>query len=391
MKTILFISHDASRSGAPIILLNLIKWLKKYKNVSAQILLLENGPLFSDFNSVGDVYIYKKEFITRDKNQNIFIRILNKYIRSGNGTNESIFTIISQKKISLIYSNTVASNWVLPDVKKVIKAPVINHIHEMYTSIVTFYPDMLSNEIIKNINHFLFVTDLNLKMIQENYHISQEKTTIVSEFVDISKIKNSFHPNLNYLQNGCLEKMTVYSCGKMSFRKGKDYFFEVVKKIAFEFPDKQIEFVWLGEIDHEYVKYIDLDFEINRVRKNYKVIEPVLDPIRILKDFDLMILLSREDPFPLVVIEAAALGKPVIIFKNASGVQNSLIYGEHQIVKYGNVDQVVENILNYYSNPQLIKTTGEQNAHNSESFDINFIGEKISLCINSLIENERVN
>ena len=151
-----------------------------------------------------------------------------------------------------------------------------------------------------------------------------------------------------------------------------------------------LEFVWLGEIDHEYVKYIDLDFQMKNKNINFTIIESVLDPINIVKDFDLMLLLSREDPFPLVAIEAALLGKPIILFGNASGVENTLIYGEHQISEYGNVDEVINKVINFYENPQLIAITGEENHQNAQKFDINIVGEKINDCINSLIKKNQI-
>jgi glycosyltransferase involved in cell wall biosynthesis len=390
MRNILFVSHDASRSGAPIILLNLIIWLKINKNVNPVILLLEAGPLYSDFVSIGEVFVYEKEVKRSFKKQNFLIRFLKRCIYKENVEYESMLSKIHKKDICIIYSNTVSSNWVLPEIKKVIDVPVLNHIHEMYTSIVTYYPEMLSDEIKKNINHFLFVTDLNLKNILANYQIPQEKSTIISEFIDISKIDRLILSKKEFKQKEETEKMTVYSCGKMSFRKGKDYFFEVVKTIAFEFPEIQLEFVWLGEIDHEYVKYIELDFQMNGKEKNFKIMDSVLDPINAVKNFDLMLLLSREDPFPLVAIEAAILSKPIIIFQNASGVENTLIYGEHQISEYGNVGQVVNKIINFYQNPHLMEITGKENHQNAQKFDINIVGEKINVCINSLITKNKI-
>ena len=40
---ILFISHDAGRTGAPLLLLNMLKWLKGNRDLSFEVLLMKDG------------------------------------------------------------------------------------------------------------------------------------------------------------------------------------------------------------------------------------------------------------------------------------------------------------------------------------------------------------
>ncbi len=51
-KKVLFISHDASRTGAPIVLLNLLKWFKTNTDIPFQILLKKGGVLEPDFKAI---------------------------------------------------------------------------------------------------------------------------------------------------------------------------------------------------------------------------------------------------------------------------------------------------------------------------------------------------
>src|SRR5258708_32684748 len=55
---VLFVSHDASRTGSPIVLLTLQRWLRANVDIEIQTLLLEGGPLQSDFASVGGVHLF---------------------------------------------------------------------------------------------------------------------------------------------------------------------------------------------------------------------------------------------------------------------------------------------------------------------------------------------
>ena len=68
-RKILFISHDASRSGAPLTLLALIKAIKaNHPEIEAHLLLLDKGVLYDDFCRYTSV-------IQLHKKKNIFLRI----------------------------------------------------------------------------------------------------------------------------------------------------------------------------------------------------------------------------------------------------------------------------------------------------------------------------
>ena len=57
MKKILFISHDAHLAGAQILLLNLLKWIKKYHSqVEFDVLLAGEGVLTADFEKLTNVF-----------------------------------------------------------------------------------------------------------------------------------------------------------------------------------------------------------------------------------------------------------------------------------------------------------------------------------------------
>ena len=53
---VLFISHDASLTGAPLVLLNLLRWLKRNRPFGLRILVgTSNGHLFPEFEAIGRV------------------------------------------------------------------------------------------------------------------------------------------------------------------------------------------------------------------------------------------------------------------------------------------------------------------------------------------------
>src|SRR5438067_2390675 len=51
-KKILFIGHAASRSGAPILLLQFLAWLKAHSDLTVDAMVVNDGPLLGDMRSV---------------------------------------------------------------------------------------------------------------------------------------------------------------------------------------------------------------------------------------------------------------------------------------------------------------------------------------------------
>src|SRR4051812_25390433 len=55
----LFISHDASRTGAPKVLLHLVSWLRTNLDFPCVVLLGRGGPLQPDFEAVAPTYVWR--------------------------------------------------------------------------------------------------------------------------------------------------------------------------------------------------------------------------------------------------------------------------------------------------------------------------------------------
>jgi len=53
-KKVLFIGHDASRTGAPLLLLELIKWLTSNSSVKPSVLLKQGGELEAEYEVATD-------------------------------------------------------------------------------------------------------------------------------------------------------------------------------------------------------------------------------------------------------------------------------------------------------------------------------------------------
>ena len=112
---------------------------------------------------------------------------------------------------------------------------------------------------------------------------------------------------------------TVAMCGTASVRKGTDLFFRLAEGL----PD--IQFLWIGtwfpKEARDNPAYADFT---KGLAPNLFVTGLTDNPYAYLNLCDLFVLTSREDPNPLVVAEAIALGKKVVGFAETGGSKTFL-------------------------------------------------------------------
>ena len=362
MKKILFISHDASRTGAPIVLLNLINWINKNTSKEIIILLKDTGPLLKEFQKIAPTFIWNhpRNNFTKFK---LINKLFNLFSNCDFDLNQiKILKLIKKKNIDIVYSNTVASHDLVKLLKNEIDIPTISHIHEMKYSIESFYSYSVQTNIINTIDKFITVSKLADSHFKQLTN-SNINTDIINEFVDMSMFKN---PTINKeefsKELGLVDNFIVGACGVGSFRKGIDIFIELSrvfqKKHANELLGVVENIIFCG---------------VQKYPQNYFNL------------FDVFALTSREDPFPLVAIEAASLGKPIICFENASGIPELMDGKGGFVVPYMNIDEMMNKIIKLYENKEMYGIFSNEIKERSLKYDVNIIAPKINALIDQIL------
>jgi len=104
---ILFISHYAARTGAPILLLRLIEQIKIYSNLEILILLKNDGALKEDFEKLGKTFIWNSN-LKGDTSPGL-LKIIKKKLGIRSPTNKEKFKEETLREIKefLVRVNTV--------------------------------------------------------------------------------------------------------------------------------------------------------------------------------------------------------------------------------------------------------------------------------------------
>lgn len=130
------------------------------------------------------------------------------------------------------------------------------------------------------------------------------------------------------------DEIVIGCCGSVESRKGTDLWLEAAELVREALPGTALRFVWIGEVT---------DSDLAVVRPDVTFLGPSTNPYPVMRRFDLATLPSRDDPFPLVVLESMLLGRPVVAF-DVGGVAEQVGDGGI-IVPAGDVTAFAEAVI----------------------------------------------
>lgn len=355
-KNILFITHDASRTGAPILLLNFINWMKNnHPEYNIYTLISSSGELIPEFQKIS------KEAFFPYKYFNFKLNELNTLVQKRN--TRKVLKKINSMKWDFIFSNTIVNGKVLENINT-LNIPVFSYIHELeYT--IDFYDQ--TNQVegtIKKTDFFICGSQTVQRcLIQKFGKVNAQNSSVVNSFADIQNniIDFSIKKNLKQQLNIPEDSFVVGMVGAFSWRKGEDIFTEV----AFLNNEENIHFVWIGINNEARLNQIKTD--IDRVNKtvNLHLMPPSADYLRYYHMFDCFFLSSREDPYPLVMLEATSFGLPVIYFNNSGGAHEFLKDNYSFEIEFYDLQQVLQTIHYLKNNKKEIQENSQQLRENT--------------------------
>lgn len=367
MKKVLFISHNATRSGAPIFFLNLITWLKENKAVVPYILLVDGGALELPFRTLGPTWVWQ-DFHGK---ANIKERIAGKISRKLKGSlyHERILRTIKKEQIELIYANTIVATKLASKFKAVLHIPSLLHLHEMSFSASHYYPEFIQEKYIKQFNSYIAITSSVQKFLTTSLNVKEKDIFIIPPFFEIN--------NREFIKTK--ENQFVIGCsGLANWRKGIDLLPTLIAHLYYNSMLEGLKFVWVGPIEEDVKEKIYYELSLIDCEQFLVFTGAVLDPENYYSTFDVMCLLSREDPFPLACLEAASLGIPLICFENTGGMADFIKNGESGfVVPFLNFQKLAEKITYFRINKEEREEFGRAAAIEASRYTIDNIADQI--------------
>ncbi|MGA2243453.1 MAG: glycosyltransferase family 4 protein [Verrucomicrobiota bacterium] len=360
-KKILFLGHSASRSGAPLVLLHWLKWFKQNAGMSFEILLKEGGPLEGDFAALAPTTVLRRSR---------FETILNNLCHRLRCSPPAKFTLSAKalefargRKVRLIHANTVA---VAEEVAVLagLKLPIVWHVHEMPFAINCFQGGRPFAEASRFATAFIAASEGVRQGLVDGGSIPAAKITVIREF--IPWIETS--PEARLAQRVRVRKelalpaqaFVAGMCGTVEWRKGADLFVGAARQCRAEFPGRNIYFLWVGAPDHALTqRQVDHDLRLAGLTDTVRFIGGKSDSLPYLAAMDVFALTSREDPFPLAMLEAAALGLPIVCFSRSGGGPEFVAGDAGVIVEYADSLALARALARLSGEPALCRQLGD--------------------------------
>jgi glycosyltransferase involved in cell wall biosynthesis len=346
--TILFISHDAYRTGAPILLLNLASLLRS-KGFEIEFLLKKEGELTDEFKSIGNTRLAQSS-------DSFLQKIKRKLFKS-----EKAFDNISNlpwDSYSCVLSNTITNGNILPIVRKYYKGKIFSYIHELEIASMFFTNEQDVAHLLETTDHYLVPCEAVERFLERKYNIPASRIDLLPYYIPK---KNTSSPEKKINETSFL----VGGVGTPDWRKSPDLFIQVGAMVFKLLPEANILFVWKGVSENNIdVKRLEYDIEKAGLTGRVLLERASGDMPDFYNQLNLLLLTSREDPYPLVVLEAAAAAVPTICFENSGGAIE-FVQGSKggTTVPYLHVQAMATEVINFYQNRQAQETAG-QNAKN---------------------------
>lgn len=350
-RTVLFVSHELTRTGAPILLLNLMDAFSKKYNIA--LVSMEGGELMEKFAELaswievpGEMCGNKKEFMKR-----------------------RIRKIAASRDVKFAIVNTIeCADALIPLRKNGI--PSIHLIHEFTMGRTNIWGLRLS-ALYANVSVF------SACLVRENAvakvpHIENPKTHVLPQGIfnpSRETISSKGHPREGNSKVPLLKQpgeILVMGAGTVDYRKGVDLFLDCAKKTIARMPRGKIRFAWVGGSFRKdikpYVLFLRDQLEKYGLGDSFLEVDAVSNFKDACAQADIFFLSSRLDPLPIVAQTALECGIPVLCFDKAAGTAEFLLRDRDAafgVVPYLDTTAASDRIIELARDPGLREKLGE--------------------------------
>ncbi len=369
---VIVVCHEASRSGAPILGLNIAKSLARHYNVTT--ICLSGGTLVEAFRQTStDIYL------------------ANGFYHEGERYCNAILELCRQRSYSFAIVNSLESRGSLKGLRAA-KVPMVTLIHEFSSctkpksAIVKIFK--LSTEVVFStkftLENALFENGL---LPIPNLHVLPQGKCLVLPDGKANAPSGSEAAHLRQvLRPDSGRRFVVVGVGSVQIRKGVDLFIEIATRVLTEPGGEHVSFAWVGDgydpdKDMGYSVYLHDQFYRAGLADRVKIIGATPDIETVYELSDAFLLSSRLDPLPNVAIVSLCLGKPVFTFDRTGGIAEILTrydLGNACVATYLDTSEMAAKILALATSPdEYARVASRCRTMADEMFDFDAYVERL--------------
>jgi glycosyltransferase involved in cell wall biosynthesis len=298
----------------------MLRWLRTHTELQFDVALPCEGEMVAEFATVCGTFVLPPLPAAHD---GLCQRLQNWFKRARRmGRYRSLQSLLDGGGYDLLYLNTITLGEQLARLQR-LALPVVTHVHELEWAIRR-YAHGQEQRVLERSDRVICVSDAVLDNLVRSHHCPPHKARRVHGFVpvDVTAAGTPLERRRRLLEplGIPLDAHVVGMCGHGDLRKGVDLAVPLARLLPPHLDGREVHMVWVGAEAPEYPHALALqDALAAGVKTRIHFVGVTRTPADWLSIFDLQLLLSREDPFPLVVMEAAVHGVPTLAFRDAGG------------------------------------------------------------------------
>lgn len=325
---VVFVSHEATLTGAPVGLVQLLAWLREHTDLAVEVVLVTGGPLADAFAEVSTV------------------RALDEVVA---GPPPRVLFLNSSFSAEVL----LASPW--PGTHVIARVPELELAFDHALSA------RCRQALLARADRYVAVSERVRRHLVEGHGVPTDRVAVIHGSLPAEPRPPAPEVVAAARREAGIPEgaPVVGAVGSRSWRKGADLFLALAATLVRE-RAVPAHFLWLGSDDGSW-QFRRFDRDVRRAGLDDRVhlLEDHADPLPFQALADVFALTSREDPFPRVALEAAALACPVAAF-DSGGVGELLRHADVTPVPYGDVPAMAEQVGGWLEDPSAAGAVGER-------------------------------
>lgn len=345
-RRLLFIGHEATRTGAPGILLRLVQHLNGYGDVDCISIIDQDGPLTVEHAKVSHTIIpdnhrfriYRAEI----GKERLFAELDELMAQFADNMPEGVFCNSSEVRLYAEYFRACG-------------LPVVFLMHE----IADLYPPAELAVVTANCDHLVFPAQFVAEAFRRalpgdtRHHQVLPQGLLRDSFGDLPRGRRA-ELFRQWRLPALGDAVVVLGCGTIDGRKGFDHFVDVARRVRDARPGR-VRFVWIGGRQNWRINdgalwdttgyWASWDLKQQGLERDVIVVPEVSDPEPFFVEADIFLLTSRVDPFPCVVHEAMASRLPILGFAGTGGAPEAYLPDAGIVVDYPDTAAMAQAVL----------------------------------------------
>lgn len=344
---LLVIAHEATRTGAPRVLLELLRWARGELPAPVAVRLLAQGPLAGEFEAVAE---------TAD---------------------------IGDTPVAVMCNGASAAGELLSFDKSI---PALAYVHEEGRALHVLPRDCVT-ALRERCDRVLCVSTRAAADLAD-IGVTRSAVSILPPVV--TEPPTHTDPGVWRtlgLGSGDPASPLVLGCGEAGWRKGADLFIDVARRVRLA---RSARFAWVGRRPRAFARLLDNDTSTMGLGEDLVWLGEIPEVGGLFEAAALLVMTSREDPQPLVPLEAAGFGTATVGFETG-GLIDLANHGAAVTVPYPDTIELTSRVVALLDQPssraQLASNALE---HRNRNHSIDILGPRFITEIRDLMaETER--